>query len=156
MKFKTLISIPFCVVLASAQADPSWTFRLPAQSLDAHYTADVKAGPHIVLTTIPEKGSLKPWEGVVVNAHPCCYKVVVLSYTDAWYTKPWYSALDTLFDQTGAFKFEIITGDGNPGEATQVSINLVPKTLETPVATGSREIPKAITTQSVFSIILTR
>lgn len=156
MKFKTLISIPFCVALASAQADPSWTFKLPAQSLDAQYMADVKAGPYIVLTKIPDKGSLDLWEGLAINAPPCCYKVVVLTFTDAWYTKPWYITPDTVIDQTNAFKFDTITGDGNPGEATQVSINLVPKSLETPIAEGSREIPKSIISQAVFSITLAR
>ena len=156
MKFKLLKSIPLCLLLSSAHSDPSWTFRLPEQHLDAQYTVDVKAGPYFTITKIPVKGSLESWEGVVSNARPCCYKIVVLSFTDGWYTKPWFSAPDTQFDQTGAFKFDIITGDGNPGEATQVSINLVPKALETPVATGIRDIPKSITAQSVFSIILTR
>lgn len=156
MKFKLLKSIPLCLLLSSAHSDPSWTFRLPEQHLDAQYTVDIKAGPHLVLTKIPAKGSLEVWEGLAVNAPSNLYKVVVLSFTDAWYTKPWYSASDTQIDPSGAFKFDIITGDGNPEEATHVSINIVPKSFETPVATGTRDIPKSITAQSVFSLILTR
>lgn len=157
MKFQTLISIPLCLAfLSSASADPSWTFKLPTQSLDAQYTVDIKAGPHIVFTKIPAKGSLESWEGLAVNAPPNLYKIVVLSFTDAWYTKPWYSTPDTIIGAGGVFKFDIITGDGNPGEASQVSISIVPKSFETPVVTGSREIPKSITTQSVFSLVLTR
>lgn len=156
MKLKTCSSLVLGMVLSSAQADTSWNFKLLNQNLDAQYTVDIKAGPHIIFTKIPEKGSHELWEGYVVNAPQNQYKLAVLTFTDAWYTKPWYSVPDIQINLDGSFTFDISTGDGNPENATQVSVNLVPQELETPIATGFREIPKSIVNQSVFSVTVPR
>jgi hypothetical protein len=155
MKFKSIMAVSILLATMNAQASPSWAFKLPSQNLDAQYTVDIKAGPHIILTKIPTKGSFELWEGMAVNADASQYKICVFTFTDAWYTKPWYSSPDTIISSDGSFKFEIMTGDGSPGNTSQVSINLVPVTFETPIVTGYRDIPKSVANQSVFSIIVT-
>lgn len=157
MKIKSLLFISLAAAgVTAAQADPSWTFKLPPQQLDAQYTVDVKAAPYIVMTKIPAKDSMEPWEGVVVNG--CCkkYKVNVYTFTDAWYSKPWYNSPDTVINPDGSFKVDILTGEGNPAAATLVSLSLVPVTVETEIVTGARELPKSIVASAVFTVTIPR
>lgn len=111
--------------------------------------------PFIQLDYVPKLGEIALFRGTT-NMNSKQHKIVVLSYTDAWYTKPFYQYPDTFIDDNGRFEVDIHTGNGQSDQATQIAFFLVKHNYVTPIIKGQKSIPQSLKNKSIFKLIINR
>lgn len=105
--------------------------------------------PGIKLTSVPAYGTFHHLSGIVIDAPPSAFRVIVcIKVAGCWWVKPFRDAPLTPIRADGTFTAEVVTG-GNDDKATELCALLVPADYWPPDVAGSRTLPEALVVSSV-------